>query len=144
LALMIYEFLYFLLWHVSWINQNRIMNWLSTCWFWVLISNHKEIKELLAIIFHNTLINNSARSRINTGISLLLEEPYWILLVDHRVEYLWFIICSIILYRSLYLRNLTLFAFFKHCWTSYTISKNNDFLRKSPFVFILICLKCFF
>lgn len=121
------------------------MNWLGSGGFWVVVGDHEEVKEALAIVFDDTLIYNCARTRVaNVTVGFFEEskrhffinedeEKFWIIPFSKRLDSL-----SERTSRPFALENLL-----GHCWSSNSISVDDDLLGSRTFIPIGKVCDCF-
>ena len=93
-ALVIGDLLDFSLGQVHGVDDDGVMNWLGGGGSWVVVRDHEEVEEALAIVFDDTLIDNGARTRVADVTVGSLEESERHLLINEDEEKFWVISLS--------------------------------------------------
>lgn len=121
------------------------MDWLGGGGSGVVVGDHEEVEEALAIVFDDTLIYNGARTRVANVTVGFFEESKRHLFINEDEEKFWIISFSKRLdslsestSRSFSLENLL-----GHCWSSNSISVDDDLLWSRTFILIGEVCDCF-
>ena len=119
------------------------MDWQSRGGGRIVIGYHVEVKDLVVFVLHNNRVDHCSWSWIDVVPILLLEKSCGHSLIDENVKQLW-IIPLLELLNSF--TKLTRWTFVPqgvllHCWTTNTISIDNDLLWDLASIFNLIVLE---
>lgn len=144
-ALVVCDLLDFSLGQVHGVDDDRVMNRLGSGSSGVIVGDHEEVKEALAIVFNNTLIYNRTGTRVADISVGFFEKSKGHLFINKDKEKFWIISLSKRL-NSLSKSTSRPFAlenFLGHRWSSNSISKDDDLLRSCTFILLCEVVDCF-
>ena len=122
--------------HISGVNGNWVMNWESCGCFWIVVWDHEKVEYFVSIFFYNTLVNKCTRSWIDYISINFLEQSSRNLLVNKNIKDFWVITRSKLFdsLGKLSTRSFCSQCLLSHCWTSNSISVNNNLCRLLSFI----------
>jgi hypothetical protein len=88
---MVSNLLDFRLGQVHGVHNDRVMHWLGSGSSGVVIGDHEEVKEVLTILFNNTLVNNRAWTRVADAAVGFLKKSKRHLFIYKNKEKIWII-----------------------------------------------------
>jgi hypothetical protein len=143
-ALVIGDLLDFSLGQVHGVDDDRVMDRLGGGGSRIVVGDHEEVEEALAIVFDDTLVYNCARTWVANVTVGFFEESKRHLFINEDEEQFWIISLSKRLdslsestSRTFALENLL-----GHCWSSNTISVDDNLLWSRTFILLSEVVDC--